>query len=69
MKAFSLSSDVFAATQVHLSVLDEFIAVVQKKLDETPNPFARDSLRDLLCSLTDQRDSYVAFAEPIAAAA
>ncbi|HYH20583.1 MAG TPA: hypothetical protein VD995_18400 [Azospirillum sp.] len=69
MKAPLISNDVFAATQVHLSVLDEFIAVVQKKLDETPNPFARDSLKDLLGSLTDQRDSYVAYADPVAAAA
>ena len=69
MKTLSLSGDVFADTQVHLSVLDEFIAVVQKKLEETVNPFARDSLKDLLGTLAEQRDSYAAFAEPVAIAA
>lgn len=56
----SFSSEIFSAATVHLGVLDEFIAVVEGKLAETVNPFARDSLNDLLASLTEQRETYLA---------
>lgn len=56
----TFSSEIFSAATVHLGVLDEFIAVVEGKLAETVNPFARDSLGDLLASLTEQRETYLA---------
>ena len=65
----TLSNEVFNASQIHLGVLDEFIAVVQRKLSETANPFARDSLKDLLASLSEQREGYSAMIEPFAVAA
>ena len=64
MTTASSSYDIFVAAQLHLNVLDEFIAIAQAKLNETVNPFARDSLKDLIANLTEQRDSYAAFAEP-----
>ncbi|MCW2240970.1 hypothetical protein [Azospirillum canadense] len=69
MKAVSFSDDVLEAATVHLGVLDDFIAIAQTKLNETPNVFARDSLSDLLASLREQRDSYAAFALPVTMAA
>ncbi|AWK90222.1 hypothetical protein [Azospirillum thermophilum] len=66
MKISAFSSDIFTAANLHLSVLDEFIAIVQSKLAETVNPFARDSLNDLLANLTEQRDSYLMLADSIA---
>lgn len=69
MKAVSFSDDVLEAAAVHLGVLDDFIAIAQTKMDETPNAFAHDSLNDLLASLREQRDSYAAFALPVAVAA
>ncbi len=65
----ALSTDLLAAAALHLDVLDDFIAVVQDKLSATDNPFARDSLTDLLANLTDQRDGYLALAEPLIVAA
>lgn len=64
MTTSSSSYDIFVAAQLHLSVLDEFIAVAQTKLNETVNPFARDSLKDLIANLVEQRDNYAAFADP-----
>lgn len=64
MKSPIFSNDVIAAASLHLSILDEFINTVQKKLDETVNPFVRDSLADLLASLRDQREGYSLFAAP-----
>ncbi|HYG87339.1 MAG TPA: hypothetical protein VD978_13860 [Azospirillum sp.] len=69
MRTLALSNDVVVAARTHLNILDEHIAVVQKKLEETVNPFARDSLKDLLGNLADQRDSYVAVTELAAIAA
>ncbi|PWC40615.1 hypothetical protein [Azospirillum sp. TSO35-2] len=57
-----VASDVLAAAALHLEVLEEFIAVVRRKMTETTDAFARDSLSDLLVSLTEQRDGYQAFA-------
>ncbi|MBP2292647.1 hypothetical protein [Azospirillum rugosum] len=64
MKSPIFSNDVVAAASVHLNILDEFIATVQKKMDETVNPFVRDSLVDLLANLRDQREGYSLFAAP-----
>jgi hypothetical protein len=65
MTKTALSAEIFDAATLHLSLLNEFIAVVQGKLAETATPFARDSLADLLANLTDQRETYLAFAEPL----
>jgi hypothetical protein len=69
MTTLSPSSDIFSASEIHLSVLDEFIGVVQRKLDETTNTFAQESLKDLLGSLAEQRESYIVMAEPDVVAA
>jgi len=69
MNAPSFANDVVESAAVHLSVLDEFIVIAQTKMEETANAFARDSLNDLLASLREQRDSYVAFSAPVAEAA
>ena len=70
MQPIHSSYDVFAAAQLHLSVLDEFIAVVEAKLESAVHPFTRDSLKDLLANLGEQREGYVAVvAPPVAAAA
>jgi hypothetical protein len=66
MQSLSSSGDIAHSARVHLSVLDEFISVVQKKLDETANPFTHDSLSDLLADLVEQRDDYRAFTTPVA---
>lgn len=62
-----IAQDVLASATLHLDVLEEFIAVVRRRLTATTDAFARDSLTDLLLSLTEQRDSYQAFL-PLAAA-
>ncbi|WP_143268233.1 hypothetical protein [Azospirillum agricola] len=64
MTKTNFSSEIFSAATLHLDVLDEFIAVVQGKLVATDNAFARDSLTDLLANLTEQRETYLAFAAP-----
>lgn len=69
MQVLSFSGEVARSANLHLSVLDEFIAVVQRKLSETANPFARDSLSDMLADLIEQRGGYLALAEPAAIAA
>lgn len=66
MKSPIFSNDIVAAASVHLNILDEFIATVQKKMDEAVNPFVRDSLVDLLANLRDQREGYSLFAAPAA---
>ena len=63
-----LTRAVFAAAQIHQDLLDEFIAATEAKMAATVNPFARESLVDLLASLNEQRDSYVLVA-PLQAAA
>lgn len=65
--AAPIAQDVLASATLHLDVLEEFIAVVRRRLASTTDTFARDSLTDLLLSLTEQRDSYQAFL-PLAAA-
>lgn len=62
-----IAQDVLASATLHLDVLEEFIAVVRRRLASTTDTFARDSLTDLLLNLTEQRDSYQAFL-PLAAA-
>ena len=64
MKSPIFSNDVVAAASLHLSILDEFIATAQQKMDEAVNPFVRDSLVDLLTNLRDQREGYRLFAAP-----
>ncbi len=73
MMKTAFSSEIFSAATLHLGVLDEFIAVVQGRLARDTlvagSPFARDSLADLLANLTEQRETYLAFAAPSVAAA
>lgn len=69
MQALAFSGEVARSAKLHLSVLEDFIAVVQSKLGETANPFARDSLSDMLADLIEQRDSHLMLAEPVAIAA
>lgn len=67
--ATPIAKDVLASAALHLEVLEEFIAVVRRRMAATTDTFARDSLTDLLLSLTEQRDGYQAFlplaAEPV----
>jgi hypothetical protein len=69
MTTAALSQDILIASRIHLAVLDEFIGVVQRKLDTTVNSFAQDSLKDLMANLVEQREDYSAMVEPLAAAA
>ncbi len=73
MTKTALSAEIVDAAALHLDLLGDFIAVVQGRLAQDAlvagNPFARDSLTDLLASLIDQRDTYLALAEPLTAAA
>ena len=50
--AAPIAKDVLASATLHLEVLEEFIGVVRRKLAATTDSFARDSLTDLLLSLT-----------------
>ncbi|MBP2232928.1 hypothetical protein J2847_006263 [Azospirillum agricola] len=65
----AIASEIVSAAALHLDVLDGFIAVVQGKLAATSDAFLRDSLTDLLASLTEQRETYLAFAPLMSAAA
>ena len=67
--AAPIAKDVLASATLHLDVLEEFIAVVRRRMATTTDTFARDSLNDLLLSLTEQRDSYQALAIPAIVAA
>ncbi|MCM8738724.1 hypothetical protein M5E06_31995 [Azospirillum sp. A1-3] len=62
--AAPIAQDVLAAATLHLDVLEEFIAVVRRRMASTTDTFARDSLTDLLLNLTEQRDGYQALAMP-----
>lgn len=62
--AAPIAQDVLASATLHLDVLEEFIAVVRRRLASTTDTFARDSLTDLLLNLTEQRDSYQALTVP-----
>ncbi|CAO3362917.1 hypothetical protein [Azospirillum melinis] len=62
--AAPIAQDVLASATLHLDVLEEFIAVVRRRLASTTDIFARDSLTDLLLNLTEQRDGYQALAVP-----
>ena len=63
------SDEIHTASLVHLGILDEFIRVVEGKLDASMAPFLRDSLSDLLLNLAEQRETYATLSEdaPIAA--
>lgn len=63
------SDEIHAASLMHLGILDEFIRVVEGKLDTSMAPFLRDSLADLLGNLAEQRETYTLLTEntPIAA--
>ena len=67
--AAPIAQDVLAAATLHLDVLGEFITVVRRRMASTTDTFARDSLTDLLLSLTEQRDGYQALAMPAIVAA
>lgn len=69
MQSLSISAAIINSASLHMSVLDEFIAVVQRKGAETENGFARESLSELLSSLTEQRALYGGLAAPVAVAA
>lgn len=69
MQSISISAAIINSASLHMSVLDEFIAVVQRKAAETENGFARESLSELLSSLTEQRALYEGLAAPVAVAA
>jgi hypothetical protein len=63
------SSDIHAASLMHLGILDEFIRVVEGKLDVSMAPFLRDSLSDLLSNLAEQRETYTTLTEDTSLAA
>ena len=65
--AAPIAKDVLASATLHLDVLEEFIAVVRRRMASATDSIARGSLNDLQLSLTEQRDSYQAFL-PLAAA-
>ena len=69
MAARMTSDDIHAASQVHLTILDEFIRIVEGKIDASMAPFLRDSLSDLLSNLADQRETYTALTEDTSLAA
>ena len=63
------SDEIHAASLVHLGILDEFIRVVESKMDTPMAPFLRDSLSDLLGSLAEQRETYTTLTENTSLAA
>ena len=67
MTTASFSNDIFISSEVHLNVIDEFVSIAQRRLDETSDAYARDSLKDLLSTLEEQRGSYIPFTDPLAA--
>lgn len=58
MSKTDCAANVFASASLHLDVVDEFIAITQSKLNGATSEFTRDSLTDLLSSLTEQRETY-----------
>ena len=58
MMTADAAQKLFTASQVHLSVLEEFIGTVEAKLTAPMSAFARESLTELLGSLREQRASY-----------
>ncbi|HYG87071.1 MAG TPA: hypothetical protein VD978_12495 [Azospirillum sp.] len=58
MASRMISTEIYAASLVHLSVLDEFIRIVEGKLEAPIAPFLHESLTDLLTSLSEQRETY-----------
>ncbi|WP_448189421.1 hypothetical protein [Azospirillum sp. sgz301742] len=52
------SDEIHTASLMHLGILDEFIRVVESKLEAPMAPFLRDSLSDLLGNLAEQRETY-----------
>lgn len=69
MAARMNSDEIHAASQVHLTILDEFIRVVEDRIETSMAPFLRDSLSDLLSNLADQRETYTALTEDTTLAA
>jgi len=63
------SDEIHAASLVHLGILDEFIRVVESKMDTPMAPFLRDSLSDLLGNLAEQRETYTTLTENTSLAA
>ena len=63
------SNEIHAASLMHLGILDEFIRVVEDKLEAPMAPFLRDSLSDLLSNLAEQRETYTMLTEQTSMAA
>jgi len=58
MSFISANSKIQAASQTHITLLDEFIRITKDKLASQEDAFVRDSLADLLLTLRDERDGY-----------
>lgn len=72
MSKTDCAAGVFASASLHMDVIDEFIAIIQSKLNGSTSDFTRDSLTDLLSGLTEQRETYraaLAAAQPTTAPA
>lgn len=53
-----ISQDLRSVAAVQARLVDRFIDLVQAELGRTETQFARETLRDMLGSLKDERDSY-----------
>ena len=53
-----ISQDLRSIAAVQARLVDRFIDLVQAELGRTETQFARETLRDMLGSLKDERDSY-----------
>lgn len=53
-----ISQDLRSIAAVQARLVDRFIDLVQAELGRTETPFARETLRDMLGSLRDERDAY-----------
>jgi hypothetical protein len=53
-----ISPDLRSVAAVQARLVDRFIDLVQAELGRTETQFARETLRDMLGSLRDERDAY-----------
>ena len=53
-----ISQDLRSVAAVQARLVDRFIDLVQAELGRTETQFARETLRNMLGSLKDERDSY-----------
>jgi hypothetical protein len=58
MRATANAAEIFAASQMHLNILEEFIGTVEVRLTAPLPAFTRESLTELLASLRERRASY-----------